>query len=59
MLTLFFFNINSLDVGLLPLRKGLNQDRSLVCLLFMRPSQNWNHVILDTVLFVGAENTYS
>jgi hypothetical protein len=25
----------------------------------MRPSQNWNHVILDTMLFAGAENTNS
>jgi hypothetical protein len=23
----------------------------------MRPSQNWNHAILDTLLFAGAENT--
>jgi hypothetical protein len=23
----------------------------------MRPSQNWNHTILDTLLFVGVENT--
>jgi hypothetical protein len=37
----------------------MNQDRSLVCLMFVRPSQNWNHMILDTMLFVGAENTKS
>jgi hypothetical protein len=37
----------------------MNQDRSLVCLMFVRPSRNWNHMILDTLLFVGAENTES
>jgi hypothetical protein len=25
--------------------------------LFVRPSQNWNHAILDIKLFAGAENT--
>jgi hypothetical protein len=52
---LFFFTIISLDIGLLPPRRGLNQNRSLVCLMFVRPSQNWNHMILDTLLFVVAE----
>jgi hypothetical protein len=25
--------------------------------LFVRPTQNWKHVILWTLLFAGAENT--
>jgi hypothetical protein len=56
LLHLFFFNIIWLDIGLLPPRRGPNQDRSLVCLLFIRPSRNWNHAILDALLFSDAEN---
>jgi hypothetical protein len=56
---LFFFNIISLDVGLLPPRRGLNQNRYIVCLMFVRPYRNWNHMILDILLFVGVENTNS
>jgi hypothetical protein len=57
MVTLFFCNINPLDIGLLPLRRGLNQDRSLCASLFMGPPQNQKRAILTILLFVGAENT--
>jgi hypothetical protein len=57
LVTLVLLNSNPLDVGLLPPRRGLNQYKTLVCLLFVRPPQNWNHVILYTLLFVDAENT--
>jgi hypothetical protein len=36
--------------------RGLNHDKSFL-FLFVRPTQNWEHEILHTPLFVGVENT--
>jgi hypothetical protein len=38
--SLFIFNINLLDVGILPPKRGMNQDRSLQASLFRRSPQN-------------------
>jgi hypothetical protein len=36
----------------------MNHDKSFV-FVFARPTQNWEHTIFHTLLFVGAKNTDS